>query len=58
MLVAVEKIVVSKSEIKETTPEMKELTEQVKACADTIAIYPMDLDRALGEPLSDEEELR
>ena len=48
----------AKSEIKETTPEMKELTEQVKACADTIAIYPMDLDRALGEPLSDEEELR
>ncbi len=50
----------AKSEIKgDSMPDMKELTEQVKACADTIAMYPMDLDRALGEPLSsDEEELR
>ncbi len=49
----------AKSEIKNTTPDMEELAEQVKAYADTIAMYPMDLDRAIGEPLSsDEEELR
>lgn len=48
----------SRSEIKEDSrPDLKELIEQVKACADAIAMYPMDLDRTLGEPLSDEEEL-
>lgn len=48
----------AKSEIKDSMPDMKVLTEQVNASADTIAMYPMDLDRALGESLSDEEELR
>ncbi len=47
----------AKREIKDTTPNLKELTEQVNACADTIAMYPMDLDRALGERLTDGEEL-
>jgi transposase len=49
----------AKSEIKQhPMPDMEELTEQVNACADTIAMYPMDLDRALGEPLSSDEEER
>jgi hypothetical protein len=47
----------AKSEIKQyLMPDMKELTEQVNACADTIAMYPMDLDGALAEPLSSDEE--
>jgi hypothetical protein len=37
-------------------PDMKELTEQVNPCVDTIAMYPMDLDRALGKPLSSDAE--
>jgi len=42
----------AKSEIKHHMPDMKELSEQANACAGTIAMYPMDLDRALAEPLS------
>lgn len=49
----------AKSVMKEDArPDLKELTEQVKASAESIAMYPMDLERALGEPLSGEEELR
>ena len=41
----------------EPAPELKELTDQVKASAETVAMYPMDLDRAFGEAEEDGKEL-
>ncbi len=46
----------AKSKLTDSSPDIKRLTEQVKACADTISMYPMDLDRAFGEHISSDEE--
>ncbi len=49
----------ARSEIKDARPDLKHLTEEVMTCADTIAMYPMDLDITLGEHLpSEDKELR
>jgi transposase len=46
----------AKSKLADSRPDIRELTDQVSACADTIATYPLDLERTLGEHISPDEE--
>ena len=41
--------------VEETPTDMKQIVEEIKGCSDTVALYPMDLERTFGEPQSSED---